>query len=69
MNTRPDDEQTKIFNNRGTSWILAVKDTMDFYHNTNYSFYFNSTKSSLKGWKCAGALHYNYNPGGWLNRN
>lgn len=67
--TRPDDEQTKIFNNRGTSWILAVKDTMDFYHNTNYSFYFNSTKSSLKGWKCAGALHYNYNPGGWLNRN
>lgn len=66
--TRPDDEQTKIINNRATTWICSVKDVMDLYYNSNYNFLFNSDVSSLKGWKCSGTLHYAYNPGGWLNR-
>ena len=66
--TRPNDEQTKIINNRATTWICSVKDVMDLYYNSNYNFLFNSDVSSLKGWKCSGTLHYAYNPGGWLNR-
>lgn len=66
--TRTIDEQTRIINNHATSWICAVTDVMDFYYNSNYNFLFNSSVGSLKGWKCAGTLHYKYNPGGWLNR-